>query len=306
MTPVRELRPDDADAVVARVLRQLREDAARNPLVNPALDEALLLESLRTTRERAWVHEAATRLSGHLYAALLADSSALSAWTGPDGVSFDSIEVLTDLLDEATALWAFGGVREHFVWCLSEPDRVEQWAGLGYSLFSARGAMRLTEREPRALPDGYAMRRGTLGDFERAVELDAVLDAAQGIDVRLMSRIEREANREELLATLMDPETHHYVVEHAGRVIAQCVTFPAPARRGSFDTTIFVSEVVVDPRHQRLGISSAMLDRALSNALASGFDYAETQWRSSNLGATLHWVSYGFHPTYVRLRRALA
>jgi len=303
--PVRKFTASDADLVVDRVEQRLRLDASRNPLVNPLLDRELLRHSLCAAPDPSWVFDRSGAIDGHLYGALLADSSALSVWTGPDGVSFDTSDVLAGLVECATAVWKARGAREHFVWCLSEPSRVEHWTELGYTLFSARGAIRLQERPPRPLPAGYSLRRGRISDFERAVELDAVLDAAQGIDARLMSRIEREKNREELQSTLLDPETHHYVVEHEHHVIAQCVTFPTPPRRGSFNNTLFVSEVVVEPRHQRLGISSAMLDVALDNARTQGFEFAETQWRSSNLGATLHWLSYGFQPTYVRLRRAL-
>jgi hypothetical protein len=48
-----------------------------------------------------------------------------------------------------------------------------------------------------------------------------------------------------------------------------------------------------------------MLHVALDEARTNGFDFAETQWRFSNLGATLYWTSHYFEPTYVRLCRTL-
>ncbi len=305
MTPVRELHDGDADQVVARVEEQLGHDASLNPLVNSELDRALLRDSFRHIADPAWVYDATGRIAGHLYGALLADSTRMSVWTGPDGASFDDAEVLSELVEEATAIWRVRGAKAHYVWCLGEPARIKHWTDLGYARVSVRGAMTLDRGHPRALPGGYSIRRGTFADLDRAIELDAVLDAAQGVEARSMTRVEREANREELMDTLDDPETHHYVVECNKRVIAQCVTFPAPPRRGSFDATLHLSEVVVDPRHQRRGVANAMLDTAFADGLAHGFRFAETQWRVSNLGATLFWTSYGFQPTYVRLQRTL-
>ena len=291
--------------MVGRIEHQLRADASRNSLVNPELDRQLLLDSLRHTENSAWVYELDDDIGGHLYGAVLSDRCGPVSWTGPDGSSFDGAEVLDALLLEAVREWRGRGVKEHRVWCLSEPDRVMSWTDSGYSLFSVRGARELVTHDSRSLPMGYSLRRGTPDDFERAIELDAVLDTAQAVDVRSKSSSELAADQEDLFATLNDLETHHYVVEFDKRVIAQCVTFPAPPRRGSFDNTLYLSEVVVDPHHQRRGVASAMLDAALNDAIAKGFRYAAVQWRSANLGATLYWTSYGFHPTYVRLQRTL-
>ena len=305
MTTVRPLLESDADAVASRVEDQLRRDAERIAFVNPELDKTGLAESLRRTVDPAWVAEESGSLTGHLYGALLTDQSTLSVWTGPDGCSFDHREVLTRLLERAHAQWRERGAMEHFAWCVSELARIREWTEHGYHVFSVRGVVRLDDRAPRTMPDDYLLRRGHVDDVDRAVELDAVLDAAQGTDVGSLTRAQRDANRQDLLATLDDPETHHYVVEHRQRVIAQCVTFAAPTLRGSFPGTVHLSEVVVEPRHQRRGVASAMVDAAFADAVAHGFRFAETQWRVSNLGATLYWTSHGFQPTYARLRRAL-
>jgi ribosomal protein S18 acetylase RimI-like enzyme len=306
VTPVRSLQPSDADQLVQRVVDQLIGDAFVNPLVNPMVDQRLLRDSFRATNERAWVADEHKQLTGHLYGAVLGDRAGERAvWTGPDGVSFDDDQVLRELHRTALPYWRSTGAREHFVWCLSEPTRLEPWHALGYTLAAVRGSLELRARATREFPDGYTLRRGTIDDFERCLKLDEILDTAQGVDLRTLSREQRIADREELFETLSDDECHLYVVEHRGRIVAQCVTFPSPQRRGSFDHTIYLSEVVVEPHHEHRGVASALIDAALSIALAHGFGYVETQWRLSNLRATLYWTNYGFSPTYVRLRRAL-
>lgn len=307
MGPVRKFIASDAESVVERVEDRLRLDAARNPLINPSLDRRLLHDSLCAAPESSWVFDVAGRIAGHLYGTALGDRAGdVAVWTGPDGVSFDDPEVLAALVEQATPEWRARGADEHYVWCVSEHSCTRPWTDLGYALYSARGALRLGERGVRELPRGYALRRGSYADFDRTLELDAVIDAAQGVTVRSVPPAQREANRAELWETLIDPDTHHYVVVRDHEIVAQCITYPAPPRRGSFDSTLHLSEVAVDPRHQRRGIASALIDRAFDDARAQGFAYAETQWRVSNLAATLYWTSYGFQPTYVRLRRPLA
>ena len=272
VAPVRVLNPKDAQQLVHRVGDQLLADVALNPLVNPALDRQLLLDSFQHTNESVWVSEDRGQITGHLYGAVIGDrTGTLSVWTGPDGVSFDDPIVLMDLHGTALAHWRTAGAFEHFVWCLSDAQRLRPWYELGYVVEGVRGSLEIKARATRELPEGYSLRRGRESDFDRCLELDEILDAAQGVDVRSLTREQRAANRDELLETLYDDETHLYVVEHHGRVIAQCVTYRAPARRGSFDHTIYLSEVVVHPNHEHRGVATAMIDAALSIALAHGF-----------------------------------
>lgn len=273
--------------------------------MNLLVEREVLITSYERIRDPAWVVDNSGAIAGHLYAALLEDRSGLAAWTGPDGATFDDTHALAALVDEGTRTWRTRGVREHSVWCLNDPARVASWNTVGYEVAAVRGALRLSTSLRRALPVGYTLRGATPADFERALDLDAIIDAAQGTDVRHLSARERREDREELLDTLSDDQTQHYVVEHEGLVIAQCVTFPAPSRRGSFDATVHISEVAVEPSHQRRGVANAMLDVAMDDAFAQGFVYAEAQWRSVNLAAAAYWTQRGFQPTYVRLHRTL-
>jgi len=295
----------DTDAVVARVARLIALDAASNPLVNPAFDAKVLHDALLRSPEPTWVLEHGRKITAHLYGALLEQDGRIAAWTGPDGYSYDDDAHFANLVEAAWHYWRERGVTEHFVWCLEEPVRRGTWHDLGFAPFSTRGSLALEHHRPRAHLEGCLVRRGEQRDLAAVLDLDEQLDVAQGDRPELRTMIEREAIRLELEEALGDPETNLYVVEASGCVIAQCITFPAPSRRGSFPGTIFLSEVVVDQKHRRRGVARHLIDHALNRARDEGYEYCETQWRTSNEDASHYWTNYGFRPTYTRLRRAL-
>ncbi len=295
----------DTDAVVARAARLITLDAASNPLVNPEFDANVLHDALLRSPEPTWVLEQDRNITAHLYGALLAQEGRTAVWTGPDGYSYDAEADFATLVDAAWHYWRERNALEHFVWCLEEPARLSTWQNLGFTPFSTRGALALGHGRTRTHLEGYLVRRGEHRDLAAVLDLDEQLDVAQGDQPERRSMSERETIHLELKEALRDPETNHYVVETSGHVIAQCMTFPAPSRRGSFPGTLFLSEVVVDAEHRRRGVARLLIDYALSRAREEGFEYCETQWRTTNEDASHYWTSYGFTPTYTRLRRAL-
>ena len=306
MASVRHLQHDDVRAVVERIVRQLGNDALVQPLVNADLDRDILYDTMLHATNSTWVAVEDDRVVGHLFAAVLPDSAnALAAWTGPDGASFDNDGVLDQLTHEASASWRRAGATHHYSWTLCDDMRIDSWRNIGYEPLSVRGAMKLCERARRELPPGMELRAARSGDIDQVLELDHVIDLAQG-ESKARSRKDRHATRREILELLDDPEVTHYVVDQGGRVLAQAITFPLPTRRGSFDATLHLSEVVVDPSAQGQGVASAMIDAVLDHARRDGFSHVEAQWRLANEQANSFWPRYGLTPTYVRLSRALS
>jgi ribosomal protein S18 acetylase RimI-like enzyme len=142
-------------------------------------------------------------------------------------------------------------------------------------------------------------------DLEIAVALDDELDAVQRVGPSFAIGLDHSSKRDDLKETLDDPEVHHYIVETDDQAVAQCITFPLPHRRGSFDRTLHLSAVTVDAEHRYRGVGTAMLDAALRDARDAGFDYVETNWRVTNRRARNYWLGFGFEPTYVRLHRTI-
>jgi ribosomal protein S18 acetylase RimI-like enzyme len=306
VTNVRQLESDDVDEVVTRVVERLEHDARIQPLVNPLISRELFAESLRQVTDQTWVGEHDGAIVGHLFGALLeSEVYGNGVWIGPDGVSFDTTDILSDLYSAAGAAWIERGALEHYVWTIDDITSVQPWYEMGFARMHMRGVLKLDDRVDRELPDGYVLRRGGVEDIEIAVALDDELDAVQRVGPSFSIGLDHSSKREDLLETLEESDVHHYVVEFGGDAVAQCITFPLPHRRGSFEQTLHLSAVTVDAVHRHLGVGTAMVDVALRNARNAGFTYVETNWRVTNRRARNYWLSYGFEPTYVRLHRTI-
>jgi ribosomal protein S18 acetylase RimI-like enzyme len=299
---VRPLQSTDLNAVADRVQDRLTEDARRNPLVNPDFHSDDFRSALFHATDQTWVADEGGRVTGHLFGALL-ESHGLGAWVGPDGVSFDSDEILFALYEEASRSWTADGAVEHFVWVFDSDSDTRPWFDLGFSMESRRGVMEYTDMPDAALPEGYALRRGHIGDLDLAVALDRVIDEAQSPRPYLSPDVANTVVEDEWRELIEDEEVSYYVVEFDGQGVAQCMTYPLDLRRGSFDHTVHLSAVAVQREHQHHGIGRAMVAGALRDAQGTGFRYVEVNWRVANQRADKFWTHYGFRPTYVRLRR---
>jgi GNAT superfamily N-acetyltransferase len=306
---VRRLAAHDVVSVSARVVDKLAGEAARNPLVNGrfSVDELDALRgALRSATASTWVAYRGDEIVGHLYGALLEnDLFGRGVWVGPDGASFDDTDVLATLYATAGQAWIDAGAREHYVWVFDERADTEPWYELGFSRMHSRGVIALEGVAPRPLPDGYALRVGTAHDLDVAVELSAEIDRAQRLGPSFALDAPTGAEREELSETLSDPDVTYYLVEHGGRGVAQCIAFPLPARRGSFDATAHLSAVAVREDHQHHGVGVALVTTVLAELAARGFAFTETNWRVTNRRAGTFWRLLGFTPTYVRLHRTV-
>jgi ribosomal protein S18 acetylase RimI-like enzyme len=306
VTTVRPLDMDDVDQVVTRISDQLALDARLQPLINSEIDTQVLSSSLRELTDQTWVAEQQGVVVGHLFGALLEnDTYGSGVWVGPDGASFDNTDILSDLYSSAGATWIERGALEHYVWTIDEIGSTQPWYEMGFARMHMRGVLRLDVVRSHELPPGYSLRRGDLDDLEIAVALDDELDNVQRVGPSFSLGVDHTSKRDDLQETLEDPEVHHYIVEFEGHAAAQCITFPLPPRRGSYDRTLHVSAVTVDAEHRQLGVGTAMVDAALRDARSAGFDYVETNWRVTNRRARNFWLDYGFEPTYVRLHRTI-
>lgn len=302
---VRKLRPEDVDQVVARIIDRLNADHEYCTLVNPVLSPEILAGALRAATNSTWVNVDGDRIVGHLYGALLSnDAYGDGVWIGPDGASFDTVDDLADLYSVAAQEWIDRNALEHYVWVLDQPSITTAWYELGFSRMHMRGVLALQESRSAHLREPYRIRRGSLEDFDLSASLLAELDRAQMRGPSFSLQV-GTAPDDDLDETLSDPEVHLYVADYSGVGVGQCITYPLPPRRGSFDATLHLSAVVVLADHRHRGVATALVNTALNDALHAGFDFVETNWRVTNRVAARYWQNYGFQPTYVRLHRTI-
>ncbi len=300
---VAPLTLEDVDAVVTRIARRLRDDARRNNLVAPALDRAVTADALRAAAPSLWVARRRGVVVGHLYGAVLDDHAGRAAWIGPDGSSFDDVDTLASLYAVAGRAWLDAGATRHIAWALDDVTRTTPWFELGFARVSVRASRRLSDQRVRPLPVGYRWRRGGGDDLDAAVALAREIDHAQALGPSFLRDADEESLRATLIETFDDPDTIHHLVEYGERVVAQAITFPLDARRGSYDDSWHLSTVAVAREHRGRGVATALVDLALADARGRGGRVMETSWRATNRDAQRFWLGYGFRPTYVRLLR---
>jgi len=305
VTRVRRLGDDDIDAVADLVARRLREDGARNRFVNGDVDASNLAASLASVSRDVWVAVSGSTVLGHLHAALLeSDTYGDGAWVAPDGVSHADTDVLADLYASAGQAWIDAGAREHYVWVADRVERTSPWMELGFARMHQRGVRSLDSVPTPELPAGYTSRVGGPGDLEWAVELGAEIDRAQAAGPSFSLEVGGD-ERSELAETLDEPDVRYFLAEFEGRPVAQCITFPLPARRGSFADTLHLSAVAVRESHRGRGVATSLTGGALDRARRRGFRFVETNWRVTNRAAARYWTGRGYHPTFVRLHRTV-
>jgi GNAT superfamily N-acetyltransferase len=305
VTLARAMTSDDTDAVADLVAARLREDAALNRFVSADLDRGRFADTLASVAADSVVAERAGVIVGHLHGAILAsDTYGSGAWVGPDGASGDDVDTLAALYALAGQSWIDAGALEHYVWVLDHPSRTQPWMEMGFARMHQRGVMALDGLVARDLPAGYATRLGGLDDLEWALELGAEIDRAQAEGPSFSFDLGGD-ERAELTETLEDPEVRYFLAEYDGRPVAQCITFPLPVRRGSFEATLHLSAVAVREEHRGRGVATALVSTALARARDHGFRVVETNWRVTNRVAARYWTRFGFQPTYVRLHRTV-
>jgi GNAT superfamily N-acetyltransferase len=295
----------DAPAIAQRVAFQLSRDAEFEPLVSDEFSRHEFESALAATPRALWVDDAHGRIRGHLYGATFDDPLfGRQTWSGPDGYSFESDNVLDNLCARAYPEWRQDGSTAHLVWALAgQGTRV--WTDRGYRIVSVRGARELHEAYDVQWPEGFSLRRGEASDLASALDFDALIDTAQGVDLALLTSEQRRTNEADLVELLEDPDCYYYLVENDSSPVAQCVTFTLPPLRGNFDDTIYISALAVRPDHQRRGIATRLLRTIFNTARTNGARYAEVRWHIDNEPATSLWSRVGFRPTYVQLRRSL-
>jgi ribosomal protein S18 acetylase RimI-like enzyme len=305
VSPVRRGVKRDVSAIAQRVADQLFRDSQIEPLVCSEFSRQEFEFALATSVSPFWVDDSSGHVRGHIYGAHFDDPvQGRQTWSGPDGYSYEFESVLDNLCEWAFRTWRESGSNAHLVWALAG-NGTQAWIERGYRIVSVRGATALNVPFDLEWPEGHSLRGANPSDLPTALSFDALIDAAQGVQLEKLTDEQRRAMQSDIVELLEDPDSNYYLLDVDGRPAAQCVTFPLPPLRGNFDHTIYVGSLAVDPSFRRQGIATMLLHAVLNDAINDGFQFAEVRWHIENEQATSLWSALGFHPTYVQLRRPL-
>lgn len=301
MIEVRAMRESDVSSIVARVREQLREAHRYEPLISADVDDDEFSRALLAQRSEIWVARRDHRVVGHLYGAVLDDRRGRGAWSGPDGSSYDDLDVLGELYRVAATAWLEHGARSHWVWTPDRDEAFLPWSELGFAKEHRRGVAALAGLNPVKLTGGLRLRRATARDLDVVAALDRELDRAQFVGPSFLAPPPPDPG--DYLDLVDDPEVDVYLLELGRDVAAQCVIYPLEHRRGSYGDAVHLSGVVVREEYRGRGWGRQLVDNALDLARERGARYAEVHWRVTHRPADHFWRRAGFRPTFVRLRR---
>ncbi len=294
--PVRRGLPSDAPALADRVVQQLQRSREFEPLLSATVRRRELSTALTHAIADTWVDESGGTLHGHLCARLLEDSSGeLTAYSGPDAVSFESVGVLAHLLTQVQPSWRVRGALRHSVWTSLEDYRA--WTGLGYepvAVSLAREWMPHTRVTP---PHDVSVRPALTSDLPVLRELDHEIDRAQGEEFD-------DSAEERLRELLEDPEVTYLVATLRDEVVAQVVTWDLGNLVGYPRHTLHVSDLAVRREARRLGVATYLISESVRRH-PHPVRLVEARSRVSNAGAVAFWNRLGCRTLFVQVERAL-
>jgi GNAT superfamily N-acetyltransferase len=235
-------------------------------------------------------------------------------WVDAAGHAAVNPEVLRELYAVAAAAWVEAGRTNHHVLVpATDAALVDAWFRLDFGQQHLHAVREPPGSEFAVVPRSeLVVRLAERADIPALAELELVLPRhSQGSPV--FSRLELPTLAEaqaELETDWGDPKWTIFVAEHEGRVIGSALgcaleissshtPLMRPAKAG------FLGFAAVLPDARGLGAGRALGEVVLAWTRDAGYDWATTDWRSTNLEAARTWPSLGFRPTFRRLHRTI-
>jgi GNAT superfamily N-acetyltransferase len=319
-----EIRPfGPADLTAASEL--LADRHRRHRLGEPALDPAFespaaagreIAAALAEEGAGAWVAIRDGAPVGYLVGSPKSESlwGPTNMWVDAAGHAAVNPEVLRELYAVAAAAWVEAGRTNHHVLVpATDAALVDAWFRLDFGQQHLHAVREPPGSEFAVVPRSeLVVRLAERADIPALAELELVLPRhSQGSPV--FSRLELPTLAEaqaELETDWGDPKWTIFVAEHEGRVIGSSLgcaleissshtPLMRPAKAG------FLGFAAVLPDARGLGAGRALGEVVLAWTRDAGYDWATTDWRSTNLEAARTWPSLGFRPTFRRLHRTI-
>ena len=316
---IRPFEPADLGAAAALLADRHRRHRLAEPALDPAFEspEAAAQEiSATLAREgaRAWVADRDGRVVGYMAGFSKDRTWGPNIWIESAGHAAAEPEVVRELYAVAAAAWVEAGLTNHHVVVpASDAPLVDAWFRLDFGQQHLHAVREPPGRDFAVVPRSeLVIRLAEREDIPELAELELVLPRhSKGSPV--FSTLELptlEDARAELESDWGDPKWTIFVAEHEGRVIGSSVgcaleissghsPMMRPAGAG------FLGFAAVLPDARGLGAGRALGEAVLAWTRDAGYEWAATDWRSTNLEAARTWPTLGFRPTFRRLHRLI-
>jgi GNAT superfamily N-acetyltransferase len=318
---IRPLERADAGAAGSLLADRHRRHRAVEVAMDPTYEEpaaaATQVEALLADQTASgWIAERDGVPAGFLIG-VAKDASVWgpNIWVEAAGHAAAEPEVVRELYAVAAAEWVAAGRTNHHVLVpATDAALVDAWFRLDFGQQHVHAVREPPNGEFAVLPRSeLVIRLAEREDIPALAELELVLPRhSQASPVFSPLAVPSlDGARAELEADWGDPKWTILVAEHEGAVIGSAVgcaleissghsPMMRPARAG------FLGFAAVLPDARGMGAGRALGEAVLAWIRDTGYDWATTDWRSTNLEAARTWPALGFRPTFRRMHRSIA
>jgi GNAT superfamily N-acetyltransferase len=316
---IRPFEPSDLGAAAELLADRHRRHRRGEPAMDPAYEspEAAgqqISVALEAEGATAWMAMRDGMAVGYMIGSQRDASWGPNIWISAAGHAAVEPEVVRELYAVAADAWVAAGLTSHYVLVpATDVGVVDAWFRLEFGQQHLHAVREPPGREFAVIPRGeVVVRLAEREDIPALAELEMVLPRhSQASPVFARPPIQSlEEARAELESDWGDPKWAIFVAEHEGRVIGSSVgcaleissghaPMMRPAKAG------FLGFAAVLPDARGLGAGRALGEAVLAWTRDAGYDWATTDWRSTNLEAARTWPTLGFRPTFRRLHRTI-
>jgi ribosomal protein S18 acetylase RimI-like enzyme len=309
----------EASHLLARRHRKHREDFPELPpqAESAEFSGALLSEMLLREGCTGWGAFAGGKLLAYLIGEIeQAPLWGRSGWIRECGSAWagrESIPALAELYARQAQAWIRTGRFAHFATPpASDPDVLRLWFGLAFGIEHVHAVLdlRSISLPQSSLPEGIEIRLATLEDQEALLQMSDVVwrHQLEAPVWAIMLPENAEANRSGWLELLADSTVDVWLAFDRAEVVG-CQAYYPSERIGEYllggDSTCHLAIAGTRTAARRRGIASALTCTGLAQARERGFEFSETDWRSTNLLSSRFWPRFGFRPAFYRLARRI-
>ena len=299
----------------------------RDRIVSPELparfeEPAIARKAIEAALQRKGASGFAALDNGHLAAYLIGDMVidnlwGRSGWVRTPGCAYSpnaDVEIVRDLYAALGARWVGYGLFFHFALIpLADPALVHAWFSLSFGIEQIHGLLdlrALTSAAPAPPPD-VKIRKANAGDRHLLAQMSDVIWKVQvqapvwGVMmpetveefVKGWADLAEEANATVWLALQNGQIVGSYAYDWSAEAADDNLHIP--------EKCAHMSVVGTREEARRNGIGTLLTHHGLVQARAMGYQFCETDWRSTNLLSSRFWPRRGFRPVVYRLVRRI-